>query len=114
MHRGCGCIGHPAFPTPSVGREIYATTRAHLAAGSRSCVCNPVTVIASQRVARRMTGFAKPSIEAQRKHGLLPPSLLELRRTGRRFAPRNDGSATELASMELSVRWRSNCFAHNV
>jgi hypothetical protein len=21
--RGCGCIGHPAFPTPSFGREIY-------------------------------------------------------------------------------------------
>src|SRR3954465_5471816 len=22
--RGCGCIGHPAFPTPSVGRKIPA------------------------------------------------------------------------------------------
>jgi hypothetical protein len=22
--RGCGCIGHPAFPTPSVGRDIHA------------------------------------------------------------------------------------------
>src|SRR5437764_9734114 len=22
--RGCGCIGHPAFPTPSVGRKIHA------------------------------------------------------------------------------------------
>ena len=22
--RGCGCIGHPAFPTPFVGREAHA------------------------------------------------------------------------------------------
>src|SRR5713226_8880548 len=22
--RGCGCSGHPAFPTPSMGREIHA------------------------------------------------------------------------------------------
>src|SRR4030081_2685651 len=22
--RGCGCGGHPAFPTPSVGRKIHA------------------------------------------------------------------------------------------
>src|SRR3982075_702866 len=22
--RGCGCSGHPAFPTPSVGRKIHA------------------------------------------------------------------------------------------
>jgi hypothetical protein len=22
--RGCGCIGHPAFPTPSLGRKINA------------------------------------------------------------------------------------------
>src|SRR5258708_38953240 len=22
--RGCGCIGHPAFPTPSVGRKVHA------------------------------------------------------------------------------------------
>src|SRR3954467_12798074 len=22
--RGCGCIGHPAFPTPFVGRKIHA------------------------------------------------------------------------------------------
>src|SRR6266852_3133729 len=31
--RGCGCSGHPAFPTPSIGREINATTRALRAAG---------------------------------------------------------------------------------
>jgi hypothetical protein len=26
--RGCGCIGHPAFPTPSFGRMFSCTTRA--------------------------------------------------------------------------------------
>src|SRR5258708_3139881 len=35
--RGCGCIGHPAFPAPSVisGRMVLAKPRAHSAAGSR-------------------------------------------------------------------------------
>ena len=38
-----------------------------------------------------MTGSAKQSrIPPLRKSGLLPPSLAELRRTRRRFAPRND------------------------
>jgi hypothetical protein len=37
--RGCGCIGHPAFPTPSLGgRFILCTTRALCAAGMRNCV----------------------------------------------------------------------------
>src|SRR6267154_3815310 len=36
--RGCGCIGHPAFPTPSGAETVTAKTRAH-AARSRSCVC---------------------------------------------------------------------------
>jgi hypothetical protein len=31
--RGCGCNGHPAFPTPSMGRRISATIRARRAAG---------------------------------------------------------------------------------
>ena len=36
--RGCGCIEHPAFPTPSLG-EPKCTTRAPRAAGMRSYVC---------------------------------------------------------------------------
>jgi hypothetical protein len=37
--RGCGCNGHPAFPTPSIsGRRIQATTRTHRAAGWRMCI----------------------------------------------------------------------------
>jgi len=35
--RGCGCIGHPAFPTPSMG-EKSCKPRALRAAGMRSCV----------------------------------------------------------------------------
>jgi len=39
-----------------------------------------------------MTGSAKQSrLLPRRQSGLLPPSLFELRRTCRRFAPRNDG-----------------------
>src|ERR1700736_1982966 len=32
--RGCGCNGHPAFPTPSVGRKIHASTRAQSRRGN--------------------------------------------------------------------------------
>src|SRR5216684_1641485 len=40
--RGCGCSGHPAFPTPSLGAEDSSTARAHCAAGSRTCVMNTI------------------------------------------------------------------------
>jgi hypothetical protein len=37
--RGCGCNGHPAFPTPSIfGAKDSCTTRAHRAAGMRICI----------------------------------------------------------------------------
>jgi hypothetical protein len=55
--RGCGCGGHPAFPTPSVfGAKESCTTRAHRAAGMRSYF--PL-VVARHRVdasRRSMTG----------------------------------------------------------
>jgi hypothetical protein len=36
---GCGCSGHPAFPTPSIFRaDNFATARTPGAAGARSCV----------------------------------------------------------------------------
>src|SRR6266700_1392570 len=40
--RGCGCIGHPAFPAPSVSRraKVSSITRAYRAAGMRKHVCN--------------------------------------------------------------------------
>jgi hypothetical protein len=34
--RGCGCSGHPAFPTPSFEAGGSCTARAHRAAGSRT------------------------------------------------------------------------------
>ena len=39
--RGCGCSGHPAFPTPSIsrGRKINALARAHRVARVRSRIC---------------------------------------------------------------------------
>jgi hypothetical protein len=42
--RGCGCIGHPAFPAPSViwVREIHGIARARGAARSRSRVSSPL------------------------------------------------------------------------
>src|SRR5260370_29608716 len=41
MHRGCGCIGHPAFPTPSMGREIFARARAQCVAAMRTHIRPP-------------------------------------------------------------------------
>ena len=38
--RGRGCNGHPAFPTPFVGRIVHATTRAPGAARMRRCAWN--------------------------------------------------------------------------
>src|SRR6478752_5310804 len=39
--RGCGCIGHPAFPAPSVfSRVVRTTTRAFRAARMRTHVLN--------------------------------------------------------------------------
>src|SRR6266478_10132733 len=38
--RGCGCSGHPAFPTPSLGAEDKCKPRAHRAAISRSRIWN--------------------------------------------------------------------------
>src|ERR1700721_3530173 len=57
--RGCGCNGHPAFPTPSKGRRILATTRTHRAAGSQICVNRAF----GQRTAtdiRRRRGYINP------------------------------------------------------
>src|ERR1700722_9526460 len=76
--RDCGCIGHPAFPTPFVGREIPAqlgriTPRECGGVSYRHC--EPT----GRANARPMTGSAKQSILSSRLHGLL-----------RRFAPRND------------------------
>src|SRR5260221_10646349 len=37
--RGCGCIGHPAFPAPSVFLgERFCKPGAHRAAESRTCI----------------------------------------------------------------------------
>src|SRR6266851_5693215 len=38
--RGCGCSGHPAFPTPSLGAENLCKPRAHRVAGLRTRIWN--------------------------------------------------------------------------
>jgi len=69
--RGCGCIGHPAFPTPSdfMG-ENSCTARAHHAAGMRSRVSSALWKFnrrtktmssrPSQRVARMRARWQAP------------------------------------------------------
>src|ERR1700686_5246441 len=53
--RGCGCNGHPAFPTPSVvrGGGFLGTTRARRVAGKRGCVC--LDVIARSGATKQST-----------------------------------------------------------
>src|ERR1019366_5434002 len=36
--RGCGCNGHPAFPTPSLGGSFRPDSGAIRAAGMRNCI----------------------------------------------------------------------------
>jgi hypothetical protein len=92
--RGYGCNGHPAFPTPSRGREINATTRAPRAARSRSRIRNYSNVIASaakQSIPphkERMDCFAALAmpVSGRARHALSrhrPPP-------GRRIAPPDD------------------------
>ena len=79
--RGCGCNGHPAFPTPSLGEGFTHNS----GASRREIAESYLAVIASE---------AKQSIKQESKDGLL-----------RRFAPRNDGLISELlriASRSLS------------
>jgi hypothetical protein len=94
--RGCGCIGHPAFPTPSVGRKVLCTTRAISAAGLRSRIFRHC----EERLVRRSSTSEGGSDEAiqssflRRHHGLL------------RFA-RNDGLGFWLFENGIGNRHRS-------
>ena len=47
---GCGCIGRPAFPTPSWG-ESEGTTRTHRAAGMRRYIQNLLGCLKTQECA---------------------------------------------------------------
>jgi hypothetical protein len=38
LHTGCGCIGHPAFPTPSKGRRIFNGSGATRGEGAKLCL----------------------------------------------------------------------------
>jgi hypothetical protein len=61
--RGRGCNGHPAFPTPSLGRKIQCTTRAHRAAGPRRHV-----LICRHCDARSDEAIHTPSFRGDAKH----------------------------------------------
>jgi hypothetical protein len=53
--RGYGCNGHPAFPTPFVGRKVQ-----HNSGASRRGIAEVyLAVIASQRVARMRAPLAR-------------------------------------------------------
>src|SRR5260370_37216545 len=58
--RGCGCSGHPAFPTPSVflGEGFMHNSGAIRVAGMRSRVCRHCEEPTGCANARRMTGSA--------------------------------------------------------
>src|SRR5450631_454527 len=57
--RGRGCIGHPAFPTPSLGGR-YSTPRAHRAARSLTHVETTTAVIASEAKQSILPFFPQP------------------------------------------------------
>ena len=37
-HTGCGCTGHPAFPTPSIGRKMFNGSGAMRGEGVKVCL----------------------------------------------------------------------------
>src|ERR1700730_14405550 len=49
--RGCGCTGHPAFPTPSVGRKIHAPL-GHIAPRERGVMSE----VGCLEIARQLAG----------------------------------------------------------
>ncbi len=66
--RGCGCTGHPAFPTPSLG-EGFSKLRAHRAAGVK-------------RMSRgRHSGMSAPRRWHQRPLQPFPSPKVDYRRT---------------------------------
>src|SRR5229473_5103796 len=50
--RGCGCSGHPAFPTPSTGREIHAQL-GRIAPRDRECAFAIGAVIARSEATKQ-------------------------------------------------------------
>jgi hypothetical protein len=58
--RGCGCSGHPAFPTPSKGAREKCKPRAHRAARSRSCIWTLFLPFEAKRVWVRSASFLAP------------------------------------------------------
>jgi hypothetical protein len=93
MHRGCGCIGHPAFPTPSIGRKIFQRP-GRIAPRGRKAVSGPPSLRgAKRRLVRR-------SYERRRKQSILSlrgemDCFASLAMTGRAHSrdplARNDG-----------------------
>ena len=98
--RGCGCIGHPAFPAPSVDRGTNGScmTRTHRAARLRSRISNPsclrngFAVIAGGASAASLEGSAA---------GPSPFETAALR------PPQGDGD-----SVIGPLRWNVSCSRH--
>ena len=100
--RDCGCSGHPAFPTPSSGREINANLGRSAPRG-RSRMRNYINVIASEakqsifHFAAAMDCFASLAMTASNRRDSLKAESVathEVRTspTLSRHRPRRDGS----------------------
>jgi hypothetical protein len=60
---GCGCIGHPAFPAPSVlkGRHISGKARARCVARMRVCVSGSLTVESESEASTHGASYPSPA-----------------------------------------------------
>ena len=104
MHRGCGCIGHPAFPTPSMGREILQGLGRN---ASRQCehISGRHRPPPGRANARPMTGSSRRSIiSANSTDAASVPSALRAIRNFRSDDPQIYG-----LSCRLNVA--SRCYA---
>jgi hypothetical protein len=117
--RGCGCIGHPAFPAPSRlrGPNDQGKTRASVLRDRESVSANP-TVIVRQPVrplAGRMTGsggrssIPKTSVIEPRSRGVLdaPPARGMTSSCGAMFANEGDTLTLVVPALDPGIHQSS-------
>src|ERR1700730_7255778 len=85
--RGCGCIGHPAFPAPSPAKR-YARLRAHRAARARSYVWQKnlgsrkkISVVVARACGR--SSIPETSMMEPRGRGVMDPRMRGVEQAGR-------------------------------
>src|SRR5664279_2492096 len=101
--RGCGCTGHPAFPTPSLWAKPTGKPRAKPAAGSRSRILRRDRILPTGMPLAPKNRRVETSVAA-----------LTIARTTDRFAgraqsgPASPGNGHNSVFYDAQTRWRGS------